>query len=148
MKNDMRLDIKCIQCGKENKAPHYETNRADYAKQFGVDFELRCCKCGYTGIYEVDDIKASPQLARHIASKIIWILLSIYAIIVSIHFLPFSLLFAVPLLAITFEGVRRNRDKEKASVFNRNWLKKDNPFQFSNPHSDWRKRRRRLWKTE
>ena len=131
----MRLEIQCTHCGKINKAPRYETNRTDYAKRFGAEFDLRCRKCGFIGKYKVDDIKAHIQLLRSVVEKVVWITLLIYAIVVSIGFLPFSLYFAQDLLKVTFDGIRRNREKEKSSLFNRNWFRTKYSIQIRNKWS-------------
>ncbi len=54
----MKLIVKCTNCRHENKVPHYENNRIDYAKQYGDTFSLTCKSCNHTEEYHVDDIKA------------------------------------------------------------------------------------------
>ena len=54
----MKLIVKCVKCGQENKAPRQVNNRIDYAKQYGDNFTLQCAECDESVEYHVDDIKA------------------------------------------------------------------------------------------
>ncbi len=117
----MWLYVKCHQCGKKNKVRHYETNRTDYAKRFGADFDLTCRSCGYNEQYNVDDIEASPQILRVIIGIIIWSLLFIYTLLFFATFLSFIpfLFFALPLLDIVTYRLFQKRDRKRAHDFNR-----------------------------
>ncbi|RLD60407.1 MAG: hypothetical protein DRI95_15585 [Bacteroidetes bacterium] len=54
----MKLIVKCESCKSESKAPHFETNRVNYAKEYGENFQMKCKICNQTNEYVVDDIKA------------------------------------------------------------------------------------------
>lgn len=104
----MRLTTTCSGCREQIRVPALMIdNRIELAKKKGMEFELRCEKCGQQNKVHVDDIKAVEGLT----TKLVGIVSIFLAIVLTRVFWKYGFIasasFAIPILLIT--SVRKNQ---------------------------------------
>lgn len=122
----MKLIVKCNKCRHENKAPHHENNRIDYAKQYGDNFSLTCKSCNETDEYHVDDIKAVDYTFGEIFKNRLIVFAIIFVVTLVLGFFVIGVAGAVivSLIATLISmGLAKKNNSSKNLTFNKHKLK-------------------------
>lgn len=123
----MKLIVNCPKCLQENRAPHHDNNRIDYAKRYGDFFALTCKSCNKLTEFHVDDIKAVDYSVGEIIKNRLIIFSVIFVFTFIIGFFIVGIIAGVifslisTLISITF--AKKNNASENR-IFNKYKLKR------------------------
>ena len=122
----MKLIVKCPKCRQENKVPHHDNNRIDYAKQYGDSFLLTCDSCKESSEFHVDDIRAVDYSFVEIIKNRLIIFAIIFVVILVLGFFVIGpvggLLLSLIATLISMVFVKKN-NSSKNLIFNKHKLK-------------------------